>query len=132
MPNPYHDELGRFCSKNEMEAALTRVATSGDTETYLTLKQDYDNAVKNDFTLEKISTILTPKSSILQKYNEYVGVEFIIEDTWGDSLELTGGDLNDDARWVFRNGQCLALASELAKATGTNKLAILVHPMKSP
>lgn len=61
MPNPYHDETGRFCSKEEMGAAVARletaVAVAGDAsgldaharyketlDTYFTLRRDYESA----------------------------------------------------------------------------------------
>lgn len=38
-----------------------------------------------------------------------------VEDTWGDKVEVTPGQLNDATRWIYRNGQCLALAVAIAE-----------------
>lgn len=50
---------------------------------------------------------------------------FEVEDNWGDKSEMIGGELNEDSRFLFRNGQCLALASELAKRFDSDKLAMV-------
>lgn len=42
MANQYHNELGQFCSKNEMGQAIQRAQASGNIETYLSLKSDYE------------------------------------------------------------------------------------------
>lgn len=47
MANQYHDELGRFCSKNEMIAAVERVKQSGDFDAYFKIRQEYELASQN-------------------------------------------------------------------------------------
>jgi len=42
MANPYHDELGKFCSRNEMRAALSRIQRIGDVEGYIKLRQEFE------------------------------------------------------------------------------------------
>lgn len=48
-----------------------------------------------------------------------------VEDNWGSHFELKEGILDDQARYIFRNGQCLALATQLAKYFGTNKITVV-------
>lgn len=48
-----------------------------------------------------------------------------VEDNWGSHFELKEGILDDQARYIFRNGQCLALATQLAKHFGTNKITVV-------
>jgi putative phage-type endonuclease len=40
MANQYHDEQGRFCSRNEMRRALTTAGLAGNTEVWIRLKTD--------------------------------------------------------------------------------------------
>lgn len=49
---------------------------------------------------------------------------FTVEDNWGDMVELKAGELNDEARRVFLQGQCLGLATVLAEYFGTNQIAV--------
>lgn len=42
MPNPYHDELGRFCSGAEMKAAIDRLQAKGDFNGYFELRKEYE------------------------------------------------------------------------------------------
>lgn len=42
MTNPYHDETGKFCAKNEMFNACTRLAESGDFEGYFKLRTEFE------------------------------------------------------------------------------------------
>lgn len=49
---------------------------------------------------------------------------FTVEDNWGDTVELKAGELNDEARRVFLQGQCLGLATVLAEHFGTNQIAV--------
>lgn len=44
MANPYHDETGRFCSKEEMGQAVDRLAQEGRLEEALTLSKEYNVA----------------------------------------------------------------------------------------
>ena len=48
-----------------------------------------------------------------------------VEDNWGSHFELKEGVLDDQARYIFRNGQCLALATQLAKHFGTDKITVV-------
>lgn len=41
-----------------------------------------------------------------------------VYDSSGDPVEVTPGVLDDNADWVYRNGQCLALAVALSEHTG--------------
>lgn len=72
MPNPYHDELGRFCSRTEMQTAITRLAISGNTKAYLELKQDYDEAEKETITptgnlMDTVENFITSKLNFFNK-----------------------------------------------------------------
>lgn len=42
MANPYHDELGKFCSRNKMRAALSRLEKAGDVNGYMKLREEYE------------------------------------------------------------------------------------------
>lgn len=42
MPNPYHDENGRFCSKGEMQSAVDRLADSGKLNEYFKLRNELE------------------------------------------------------------------------------------------
>ena len=53
MANPYHDETGRFCSKNEMQAAITKLATKGDLEGYFALRTEFEKIEKNQVVISK-------------------------------------------------------------------------------
>lgn len=53
MANPYHDETGKFCSRNEMGTALNRLAASGKIAEYLALKADYDEIEKDNVVIPK-------------------------------------------------------------------------------
>lgn len=52
---------------------------------------------------------------------------FTVEDNWGDNTDFQGGVRTPDVEWVFRNGQCLALAAELAETLGSNRLIVQLH-----
>lgn len=53
MPNPYHDEAGRFCSKDEMLGAVKRLGEKGDLEGYFKLRTEYEALVKTNAPFEK-------------------------------------------------------------------------------
>jgi hypothetical protein len=40
--NPYHDELGQFCSRDEMQAAILNLGTSGDLDGYFKLRNELE------------------------------------------------------------------------------------------
>lgn len=48
MPNPYHDETGRFCSKEEMQGAIKRLGEKGDLEGYFHLRNEYEELNKKN------------------------------------------------------------------------------------
>lgn len=56
---------------------------------------------------------------------------FWVEDTGGDGSDLRGGERTEEAEWLFRNGQCLALASELAEALGSNRVIVVTDEYES-
>jgi hypothetical protein len=49
MSNPYHDEQGRFCSKAEMGAAISRLADSGKMDEYFALRTEYEKLSNETF-----------------------------------------------------------------------------------
>lgn len=53
MPNPYHDETGRFCSKDEMQGAINRLGEKGDLEGYFKLRTEYEGLIKTNAPFEK-------------------------------------------------------------------------------
>jgi len=42
MANPYHDENGRFCSRDEMQAAISRLAAEEKFTAYFNLRSEYE------------------------------------------------------------------------------------------
>lgn len=48
MANQYHDEQGKFCSKGDMKNAISKALSSGDQNTYLRLKEDYEKAEQSE------------------------------------------------------------------------------------
>lgn len=62
----------------------------------------------------------TPPPSAVKPQGEL----FWVEDSHGDGSELVGGEVCDEARFVFKHGQCLALASVLAEHFGTGRVFV--------
>lgn len=54
MANPYHDDTGKFCSKGEMQSALKRLASAGDTQGYFKLQAEYE-AIETEKRLKDVS-----------------------------------------------------------------------------
>lgn len=48
MSNYWHDELGRFCSKNEMKRAMKRAQMRGDLRTYSQLRSDFKRTKRRE------------------------------------------------------------------------------------
>lgn len=57
--------------------------------------------------------------------------EFYVEDNWGDVMPVKAGELNEETKSLFRQGQCLALATQLANKFGTDKLLAIVEEQES-
>lgn len=53
MANPYHDETGRFCSKGEMQKAISNAQKNGNWEAYFQLRTDFENIENNKVTVSK-------------------------------------------------------------------------------
>ena len=66
MPNPYHDENGRFCSKAEMESAVKRLAAAGDLEGYFSLRSDLEHIEKGQIVLTKETVLGLGSSSLVR------------------------------------------------------------------
>ena len=95
MANPYHDELGRFCSAAEMGAAVDRVRNSGDVFTYIKLRSEYEHLLKTDseITEDDIRNKLSPinpladstpveiDTELSQIYGQIYGVEDAMSNT---------------------------------------------------
>lgn len=84
MPNPYHDENGRFCSANEMLNAMNRAATVQNYHLYDSLRSDYEKASKG-------------KSPIIA--GPYSADSFVV----GDVLDLNYNDGSDRIRVIRLN-----------------------------
>lgn len=82
---------------------------------HLTKKQYNDLQKLNNASQEKTL------SSIYESSEKTV----YVEDNWGSHFELREGILDEQARYIFKNGQCLALATQLATYFGTNKITIV-------
>lgn len=64
MANPYHDGLGKFCSRNEMRAAYLLLQKNGDANGYLKLRKEYEALDKsNAFTPEALTEKLDSMSA---------------------------------------------------------------------
>jgi hypothetical protein len=50
-----------------------------------------------------------------------------VEDSGGDVHEVRAGVLDEDTQWLFMNGQCLALATELSKELGSDQMFTIYH-----
>lgn len=61
MANPYHDELGQFCSRNEMMSALDRLQKAGDVNGYITLREQFDRAEKENQNKNSTPSVGTKK-----------------------------------------------------------------------
>jgi len=48
MANPYHDETGKFCSRDGMGTAIHKLALAGRIPEYLALKKEYDEIEKDN------------------------------------------------------------------------------------
>lgn len=65
-----------------------------------------------------------PESAVLleepptESDQAHPGRGLLVTDVMGDEYELTPGVIDDDADYVFRNGQCLALAVAVSRRTG--------------
>ena len=64
MTNPYHDENGKFCSKGEMRAAVTRVGKAGDAKNYLKLQAEYNSIMGSQLS----------KGESFEQFKEYVEI----------------------------------------------------------
>lgn len=74
--------------------------------------------------LQKQQTLNTQQSlnTLPLENNENI---VYVEDNWGSHFELYEGVLDEQARYIFRNGQCLALATQLANHFGTNQITVV-------
>lgn len=78
MPNQYHDAQGRFCSRNQMQAAINKAAQDNDPTTYLALRKDFEAASKSSnhstpdlVVKEKTSTNYTPDEATITAIQAY-------------------------------------------------------------
>jgi hypothetical protein len=61
MANPFHDESGRFCSRDQMLNCIHQLATNGNVAEYIKLKSEFDEIDKGNTVVSKelLSTLLT-------------------------------------------------------------------------
>lgn len=121
MPNPYHDETGKFCSKEEMGAAVDRLATavavaSDDGEAgfkeryqqsldaYFELRRDYD-AINRGVAEMPEDWVAAVSSSGLQNSlpNSEQGIEAIYRSGLSDELRKPSGFRTPKALGLFTN-----------------------------
>lgn len=53
MANPYHDETGRFCSRDLMLTSIHNLAVAGKVEEYIKLKSEFDDIDKGNVVISK-------------------------------------------------------------------------------
>jgi len=53
MANPYHDDLGQFCSRNRMLARIDELAIAGKIDEYIQLRKDLDEADKGSVLVDE-------------------------------------------------------------------------------
>ncbi len=63
MANPYHDETGKFCARGEMIAAIDRVALSGDSNGYLKIRAEFEEAEKGKFLISTEDLLLLTQTA---------------------------------------------------------------------
>lgn len=61
MSNPYHDELGKFCSRDEMQAAIKKLADRGDLEGYFQLRTELHEIDKTNVVKTQTEEVLAHK-----------------------------------------------------------------------
>lgn len=66
MPNPYHDETGRFCSKTAMKSAINRLAKAGETQAAFALVNDYNKINAQRQQESFVSKMLTSNKRLQQ------------------------------------------------------------------
>lgn len=61
MANPFHDESGRFCSRDQMLNCIHQLAANGNVAEYIKLKSEFDEIDKGNTVVSKelLSTLLT-------------------------------------------------------------------------
>lgn len=90
MPNPYHDETGRFCSAGEMSAAISRLVGQGKWEEAQTLEQEYNQLTKTaanpgfDETAVARNEELTRISALGERRELTDPANIIHTETWSD------------------------------------------------
>lgn len=89
MTNQYHDETGRFCSRDRMRAALRAAATQGKVSTWIRLKDDLQKA--------DISTNYLPSSHVGLVHPAVKYAQTDIEER--DEL-LATGNREEIQKWV--------------------------------
>lgn len=101
------------CTATKKECEFKKESPDGQSNHYETLSEAY----------ERLADRFDEQDALagMRKDNRI----FEIEDVWGDTIELQAGVLNEDSENIFRNGQCLALASELAKKLGSDQIAVV-------
>lgn len=74
---------------------------------------------------EKKSSLPAYAKAVLRNPPEFEEEDYAYpEDNWGDPIEVEYGVYDDQARELLMKGQCLGFALELAKAFGTNRVAV--------
>jgi hypothetical protein len=64
MANPYHDDQGRFCSRDGMLSSIDNLAKAGKVSEYILLKEEFDEIDKGNIVVseETLNTILEKSS----------------------------------------------------------------------
>lgn len=114
----------RKCSAGSPESCR---ATKGDMREHFSIIEDAEKSYE-----KKMSGVLfkpSRKNDNLESFVvngcDGVGEIFLVEDNGGGSDDMVGGVLNKDSEYLFNNGQCLALATQLSKDFGTNRVAVI-------
>lgn len=79
MANPYHDETGKFCSRDEMKAAIDKAAKSGNLELYSSLRKDMDEIEKGKLLVDKdtvMNALFVDKKLMTEENPENIRVAY--------------------------------------------------------
>lgn len=89
MGNQYHDELGRFCSRENMRAALRKSAETGNVATWIRLKEDLRKAdISNNYLPSTRIGLIHP------------AVKFSQSDVEERDEILSTGDVESIQKWI--------------------------------
>jgi hypothetical protein len=100
MANPYHDSLGHFCSKGEMQAEIKQLSKSGDFNAYYSLRKSYDEI--------QSQTQQTAEEKFEDERNNRIILNVDTEESTMLSYELIKGKLKREVGFNYYVARILA------------------------